>query len=493
MIKFRYKYLLAFLLTAFTITSCDDYLGGDTNVSPNFVGAEAITLNAILPTVIFHTSNNHFLVGINTCRIPQQIASYFDEGFDSHFPTSLPSAWTGIYLSALNNLAELEKIARAENANHYLGITQILQAINIGLVTDTWEDAPYSQAFLGEDEFTPVYDSQQSLYGEINTLLDDAIANLSAANSSVFAPGSDDLAHGGDISKWIKTAYALKARYAIHLTGQGAASAASTALAALANGMTDNSDDLQLTYNSVNLNPYHSGVALANATGNLSIMVSEQLVEAMDGTTYGVFDPRLPIISDNGIAGDNTTYAGGINGSGGVSTSGAPVNADFGLSSYHSSLGSSILMITYSEQKFIEAEAQFIANGGTTTSVGSSQAAYDAYIEGITANMNKLGADGSTYLADANVAVTPAGLTLALIMNEKVKATFLNPEAWVDLRRYNHNPNVFTNLTLPDNHDVDLAGAWIQRAEFPIDELNRNEDNARAAEKDNAVRMWRDQ
>jgi hypothetical protein len=489
MIKFRYKYLLVFLLTAFSISSCEDYIGDDTNVSPNSVGAEAITLNAILPTTIYHTSQNHFSIALSTSRIPQQIASYFEEGFDSHFPTTLSGAWTGIYLSALTNLFELEKIARRENANHYLGITQILQAINIGLVTDTWENAPYSQAFKGEDDFTPSYDSQQDLYTEINALLDAAIVNLSAANASVFSPGNDDLAFGGDISKWIKTAYALKARYAIHLTNQGAVSAANNALTALASGMTNNGDDLQLDYNTVNLNPYHTSVALSNNTGNFSIMISEHLVEAMDGTTYGVVDPRLTIIADKG---NDATYVGGVNGNGG----GPGVNADFSETTFYSTPTAPIFIITYAEQKFIEAEAEFLTNGGTTTSVGSSQAAYDAYIAGIRAHMDKLGVsstDRDTYLADGNVAVTSTGLTLALIMNEKMKATFLNPEAWVDLRRYDSDPNVFTNLTLPDNHDPDLAGAWIQRAEFPSDEFSRNEDNARAAEKANDAIMWRDQ
>ncbi len=499
MIKFSYKYLLVFLLTAFTISSCENYIGGDVNVSPNFVGSEAITLDAILPTTIYHTSQNHYLIGINTSRIPQQIASYFEEGFDSHFPTTLTEAWTGIYLSALTNLFEVEKIARREDANHYLGIIQILQAINIGLATDTWENAPYSQAFKGEEDFTPLYDSQQDLYTEINSLLDVAIANLTVANASVFSPESDDLVYGGDINKWVKAAYALKARYAIHLTNQGVTVAANSALTALANGMGSNTDDMQLDYNAVNLNPYHTGVALANNTGNVSIMLSEQLVEAMNGTTFGVSDPRLPIIADNDgdtIKGGDPVFVGGINGSGGVSTGEIAVNADFGEDSYYSSATAPIFMMTYAEQKFIESEAQFLVNGGTTTSVGSSQASYDAYIAGITAHMDKLGVsetDKDAYLADDNVAVTPAGLTLKLIMNEKMKATFLNPEAWVDLRRYGSDPNVFTNLTLPDNHDPDLVQAWIQRAEFPVDEFSRNEVNARAAKKANDAKMWRDQ
>ena len=46
-----------------------------------------------------------------------------------------------------------------------------------------------------------------------------------------------------------------------------------------------------------------------------------------------------------------------------------------------------ILMVTYSEQKFLEAKARFIVTGGGATTIGASQAAYDAYIAVITAYM----------------------------------------------------------------------------------------------------------
>ena len=59
--------------------------------------------------------------------------------------------------------------------------------------------------------------------------------------------------------------------------------------------------------------------------------------------------------------------------------------------------------------------------------------------------MDKVGvsaADRDAYLADASVAVGASNLTLALIMREKFIATFLNPESFVDLRRYDFSDDV---------------------------------------------------
>lgn len=125
-----------------------------------------------------------------------------------------------------------------------------------------------------------------------------------------------------------------------------------------------NADDFQLVGNTKNLNPWHSGVALANVTGNLTIRHSVQLVDAMNGVTFGVWDPRLPLIAGRTTANANaTTWTGNESGSG---TGG---NLDLVSTSWHARNVSPIQFITYSEQKFIQAEAEFLKNNGSTASV----------------------------------------------------------------------------------------------------------------------------
>jgi len=336
---------------------------------------------------------------------------------------------------------------------------------------------------LGEEDFTPTFDTQESIYGTINTLLDEAIALLGQADASV---GSDDLIYGGDTSKWLKTAYFLKAKYALHLTEVDQDFAINGVLTSVTNAFESNEDDFQLIYNSRNFNPWNSGLVLPNATGNASVLLSDQLVSLMNGTSIPfasiAIDPRLPRITTIGEG--ETEYLGGLNGSAGTHELGASeddanigANTDLGADNYYSSQSAPLTLGSYSEQKFMEAEALFLQDGGDATSIGSDQVTYDAYLEGIRANMEKLGIDpaqNAAYLTDTSVAVGAANLTLQLIMREKNIATFLNPESFVDLRRYDFNPNVFVGLELPENHNEILNGQWVRRAQYPASEQTRN-------------------
>jgi hypothetical protein len=127
-----------------------------------------------------------------------------------------------------------------------------------------------------------------------------------------------------------------------------------------------------------------------------------------------------------------------------------------------------ILLITYAEQKFIEAEAALGTN---------ATQAYAAYLEGISAHMDKIGveeADKDAYLANPAVSVGEGNLTLDLIMKEKYIAMFLNPEAWADARRYDYQ---YKNMTVPANLNPALNGQFIRRVIYPESETTRNGSN----------------
>ena len=471
------------LLSMFCFMACDDYLGGDTNLDPNRVNE--VSLDALLPSVIAATSRGQYQVGFTISQISQHTASYFASGADIHEITRLNLAWTDLYLRSMSNADQLKLLAQEQESPHYEGIANVMLALNLGTATDLWENVPFDEAFQGSDNLLPNYQSQEEIYTTIQSLLDEAIVNLNETNS-LFSPESDDLIYGGNLDQWIKTAYALKARNFIHLANVGN-SFLNDALQAAENAFDGNEDDFELQYTDRNLNPWHAEIGLAIETGNFLIAHSAQLVNTMNGTNYPVFDPRLPIIADPGT---DTEFIGMVNGSGGGNTT------DLTIETWYTSSEAPLLMVTYAEVKFIEAEAAFLTNGGNSTSVGSTQQAYDAYLAGIQAHMEKLGvpeAEIGAYLSDPSVAVGTAGLTLELIMKEKWIALFLNPEAWTDLRRYNYSNDVYRDFSLPENHNPDLSGQFIQRASYPFDELSRNSGETEENTKDIAARMWRDQ
>ncbi|MEM7487264.1 MAG: SusD/RagB family nutrient-binding outer membrane lipoprotein [Bacteroidota bacterium] len=481
---------------------CDDYL--DVNVDPNKEGIDTLTPADVLTTSIFYTSSAHYNLAVGVCQYSQQLASYFEPGTDTQEEIQLTEGWEDIYLEALADITTLADVAERESATSYLGISKILKATNIGLATDQWGDVPVSTATLGEENFKPSFDAQEAVYAEINTLLDDAIALLGQVDSSGFTIGEDDIVYGGDISKWIKTAYFLKTKYAIHLTEVDQNAAITEALANIENAFTSNDDDFQLIYNSRNFNLWNSEVVLPNNTGNVSVLLSDQLVSLMDGTSFPFssveLDPRLPEITT--IGEDDTEFLGAINGTGGFhvfveagSDSNVGANTNLGADNFYSSQAAPIILGSFSEMKFIEAEALFLQNGGTSNSVGSSQQSYDAYLEGISANMVKLGvsdANANAYLSDSSVAVGSENLTMALIMREKFIATFLNPESFVDLRRYDFDPDVFVGLELPFGHNPILNGEWVRRVQYPASEQTRNGDQVELVIKEIGEGVWWD-
>jgi hypothetical protein len=145
-------------------------------------------------------------------------------------------------------------------------------------------------------------------------------------------------------------------------------------------------------------------------------------------------------------------------------------------------------MVTLAEAKFIEAEVRLLQNGGK-----GNPDAYNAYLDGIRANMTKIGvsaANITTFTTHPKIGVGAENLSISHIIAEKYKALFLNPEAWTDLRRYDYSNTIISGLTLPANHNPDLKGKWIQRAAYPTSETSRNSAVATQNFRDLDAKMW---
>jgi Starch-binding associating with outer membrane len=484
--KYLKKYIL--LLSVFWAASgCDSYLGGDTNIDPSRTTEDNISLQGLMSTVQFYTSDSHYSTASITSRFTQQIGDVIADGVDVQREQQLSGVWTNIYLNTIPNLNVMSRKAVAANQPFYIGTAKILTAVNLGLATNLWENVPYSQADQGSTGvFRPQYDSQEQVLKGVQALLDEGIAALQPIATQT-TPRADDLAYNGNVARWIRLAWTLKARYAIQLVRKGATTAANSALTALANGFQSTADDFQVVYNARNFNPWHSNVALANNTGNLTITHGAYFINQMNGTGGLPVDPRLPLIAARPTTA--TTWVGVTAGRG----TGSGSNVSFNTTTWQSTQAAPIQICTYSEAKFIEAEARFLANGGTTTSKGTTPQAYAAWQEGTRANMLKIGvapASVTAHLDNALVNIGAANLALSNIMLDKYESLFLHPEVWTDMRRYGYNPDVYKGLTLPENLSPDLQGRWIQRISYPSSETSRNTDVARTNTKVPNVAMW---
>lgn len=175
-------------------------------------------------------------------------------------------------------------------------------------------------------------------------------------------------------------------------------------------------------------------------------------------------------------------YRGTRNGAGRGTSSGTENEESFlTTDGWYSSTNSPMIIISYAECKFIQAEAYFRK--------GQKMEAYNAYLDGIKANMNKMGvaaASRDAYVNHASVSVGAANITLALIMKEKYKALFLSPETWNDARRFDYQ---YQGFQLPLNA---VTSTFIRRFVYPDVELSRNGANVPAVT-DVTQKLWWDQ
>ena len=362
-------------------------------------------------------------------------------------PANLDVTWSSIYTGTLQNLRILKEKAETNGNFNYSAIAKILTAYTIGVTTDYWGDIPYSQSLKGIENFLPVYDKQEDIYKEIQSLLDQGLADI--AKNAALKPTSDDFFFAGDMNKWKRLAYTLKARNYMHLTKIYSAGAqADLTLTSLQNGMVSNADDLRFAY---------PGTANAENRWNLNMRPVETLILASTivDTLKARNDPRLPLLvtpakTDGAYRGRQIGIVGAL----------PNFNSFSAIGPSYANANSPLYIVTYSEALFLKAEATLIKSGFA--------AAQPFHRDGIKSHFVKLGIDTATAAAQSYLnsrGVLTASNALQRIIEEKTIANFLSLENYNDWRRTG-----FPSLTQVPNAVSTIPRRFI----YPQSELNTN-------------------
>jgi len=403
------------LITLMIVTgSCKKWIDPDINTDPN--KPTDVTLGTLLPSA--QTGMGYAFGGDLkfACSMwMQQMAGGANQplAYDRYVFTQsdVDNVWKwGLYAGPMMDCKTMITKAQVQECPWYGGIAKVMMAQMIGGVTDLWGSAPYSQAFQGEADLTPAYDTQQELYATINTLLTEAIADLDQPEgANKFLPGGEDLIYAGDVSMWRKAAFALRARYALHLSKINGAAAYTTALTALTEAFTANSDDLELYYGTATNE--NNPLFQFNDQRPYDIVVGYYLVSEMQAT-LPTADPRLPLLVDptDGIVGSHA-------GEGEAASLIGP---------YYASQNSPVPFISFAECKFIEAEC--LLEGS------DALGAANAYNDGVKASLAKMGVSDAAWEA-VNANETAATITKEKIMKQKYFALCYQLEVFNDWRR----------------------------------------------------------
>jgi len=454
-------------------TGCKKFLNINKDPNDALTVSEALQLGPIEKTMagntVVVTAAPYWTQQISINQPPPTLETY------EIFPADVNNNWSFyLYPETFQNLKIMIGQAEVAHHNQYAAIGKALYAYNLAVATDYWNDIPYSQA--NNLAFTkPKYDSQESIYHAVQSLLDSAIYYANLAPSAI-APSTDDFIYGGDMGEWKKFIYTLKARYYLRLSkapGRTAAAQADSALTALQNGFTSNSDNATIIYagSANDQNPWYGGTE----PGAGGVVLAQFFVNGLIANN----DPRLPVIANVNSAG---TYTGRLSGDNPVpdytvfSTIGSFYGGSLPLDPNNAAGAAAPLIVsTYSEALFIKAEATFITQGAV--------AAQPIYQAAIASDMELLGVSAgseSTYIASKPLLTAANGIQQ--IIGEKYIADFLSAETYDDWRRTG-----FPVLALAQNAFVNYIP---RRWPYPSGELLANPQPQQSAT--TADRVWWD-
>ena len=158
--------------------------------------------------------------------------------------------WTSFYTQSLKNIidAQYRTAEDAEKVN-INSVLRIYRVYLMSIITDTYGDAPFSEAGLGflEGKFNPKYDKQEDIYNAFFLELEDAVNKIDPTKDKV----TGDLIYAGDVTKWQQLANSLRVRFAMRISNVNPTKAQTefeNALAANGGVITDASSDALIKY-----------------------------------------------------------------------------------------------------------------------------------------------------------------------------------------------------------------------------------------------------
>jgi hypothetical protein len=454
--------LLTISVLVFAFSACTDKFEeyNTDQKNPANVPGEVLVSNAQRELSDYLNNCN---VNINIFMLMSQYwteTTYIDEAnYDLVNRNISTNIWSRLYLRVLTDLKEAKRLIEETDVlpaleNEKKNKLQIIELLNVytwAYLVDVFGAVPYTQA-LDPGNVYPVYENGKSIYTDLFSRLNTALANLDETATSF---GATDLYYGGDVSQWVKFGNSLKVKLAIITADDDDAASRTAVEAAVGKVFGSNDDNCLMAYMTTSPN-YNQLYADLVATGRHDFVPANTLVDAMNALN----DPRR--------AAYFTLYQGNyVGGEYGYSNSWSQFSH---ISDYVQTPDFPGLILTYPEICFYLAEA---AERGYNVN-GTAE---EWYNEGITASFDYWGvADVASYLANPDVAYSTAEGT----WRQKIGI-----QSWI--ANYINGTVGYNNWRRLDFPIFNLA-EWIEdyseipvRFTFPINEQTLNKANYDAA------------
>ncbi len=390
-------------------------------------------------------------------------------------------SFTEMFSGALNDYTFV--INNAEETENWIFFLMgtVMKAYNYQVMADLYDQVPYDEAFLGDNNLAPAYEDGKTVYGKLIASIDDALTkDFDAITNSV--PGKTDLLFSGDLTLWKKFANTLKLKMYLRMVNADASAAQAGVEAVFANGIGFLGQDAAMTQFEDapdKSNPFYEyNFRQLNVGTNLR--ASNTLMSYLKSTSD---DARLAALFTPGSEGQSALYQGQYGASSTEIDPGVP-------SVTKQSALEPVRFISAAESYFMQAEA--IVRYGVA---GDAKAMYDA---GVNAAFNQFGFDPDNYgdlTFDATPFLAPGGkyeFPTAGSMENKIEAIIV--QKWVSCAGshsleafFEQNRTGYPQVsTVPGDDDAYVAGQFTyslegvtgglfpKRLVFPDTEINRN-------------------
>jgi len=301
-----FKYIILGGLLVLGAASCKKWL--NVNTDPDNPNNQSVLSQNRLPWI------EHFYqytAGVTNYRASCMTGVYYSNNANANtFSTTWQctnlnstTSYQTFFVEVSSNLVDMYNSAQKIGAYHYMAAADVFTALGFMEMLDLYGEMPFAQAGTGNP--SPKPDDGKTIFNGCMAKLNEAIG-LFAKTQETGAPSlaSGDLWSGGDVSKWTKMCWGLKARYMLKLSKKADLYNGDSILYCLSKGPQSNADNIVGPgFNNSTVTDYLIGDPVVT-NGNFDYVgygstnrISQYYYNLLTNMrSAGVADPRMPKI-----------------------------------------------------------------------------------------------------------------------------------------------------------------------------------------------------
>lgn len=297
------KYITLGCLLVLGSASCKKYL--DINTDPNNPNNQSVLVQNRLPWI------EHYYMyssGVTNFRTSCAAGVYYAIAATQN---TLSTTWACSngnsttpyqtwFVATSSNVIDMYNTAQKQGAYHYMAAANVFHALGFMQMLDVYGEMPYTEAATGNP--SPKPDDGKTIFNGCMAKLNEAISLFSKTQEAGVPPlSAGDLINKGNVNKWIKLCWGLKARYMLKLSKKSDLYNADSILYCLSQGPQTIADNIvEPSFNNSTVTDYLIGdPVVTNGNWNYAAYGSNQrisqfhynLLTNMRGSA--VVDPRM--------------------------------------------------------------------------------------------------------------------------------------------------------------------------------------------------------